>query len=122
STPDTPNNSISQTALEAQSATANVVLEATGQITVGSLTNHVLNLAQNSSGSFRMTSTTSGGITFLNATDTIQTAGGAITLQAQGMGALTNIGNLTSNGGQTTLESAGPSNVPGNISAGGGAV
>ena len=103
---DIAGNTVSEVALESLGDTADVILEATGQNRVSDLTDGVLDMAQTSAGSFGMTSTTSGGITFVDATNTIQTAGASITLQALGTGSLSNIGNLTSNGGAITLQAA----------------
>ncbi|HSH98553.1 MAG: hypothetical protein ACAH07_07510 [Methylophilaceae bacterium] len=108
-TADNGGNTISRGTLQAAAANANVVLEATGLITLADLGGGALSMAQTSSGSLRLTSTTTGGVTFANKADTISTQGGNITIQAQGSGAI-DIGNLTSNGGLISLSS-----VTGNI-------
>ncbi len=72
----TTTNGVAQNTLQAVGATTNIVLEATGQITVQTLTGGLLNLATGAGNSFRMTSTTSGGITFQTNTNEIRTAGG----------------------------------------------
>jgi len=116
-----PVNTVDEAVLENLAANANVVLEATGQITIGDLTTDgVLNMAQTAAGSFRITSTGSGGITFADPNDEICTAGGSITLQAQGTGSLSNIGKLTTNGGDVVLQSASSASLAGAIDTGGG--
>ncbi|MEK7293831.1 MAG: hypothetical protein AAB049_02530, partial [Nitrospirota bacterium] len=116
-------NGVAELTLEGLAGTTNVIREATGQITVSDLTDGLLNMAQTGgAANFRMTSTTSGGITFVDATNEIRTQGGNITLQAQGTGNLSNIGKLTSNGGAITLESATTIGLNGAINASSGAI
>ncbi|SNS97476.1 MULTISPECIES: filamentous hemagglutinin N-terminal domain-containing protein [unclassified Azospirillum] len=120
STADNGANTVSASTLQAINATTNIVLEATGLITVDTS----LNLKTGSSNSFTLRSTKAGGgITFTSATHEIATAGGAITLDASLTGSsLTNIGKLTSNGGNITLLSGNGVSLAGNINAGAGAI
>ena len=118
--PDTPLNTVSQGALEAVAGNNNVVLEAQGLITINDLSagggSGVLNMQQSAGFSLRMTSTTSGGILFQNVNNEIRTAGGDITLQAQGSGSLT-LGKLTAGGGNIDLESAASLTFNNNVTA-----
>ncbi|MBP7335489.1 filamentous hemagglutinin N-terminal domain-containing protein [Niveispirillum sp.] len=120
STADSGANTVSATTLQAINATTNIVLEATGLITVDTS----LNLQTGSGNSFTLRSTgAGGGITFTSATHEIATAGGAITLDASLTGAsLSNIGKLTSNGGNITLLSGDNVSLAGAINAGAGAI
>ena len=118
----TTTNGIAETTLEGLGATTNVVLEATGQITVKDLADNLLNMQQTSGNSLRITSTTSGGIHFDDANDEISTQGGGITLQANGTGSLSNIGKLTSNNGDIILQAANGITLQNNIAAGTGFV
>ena len=68
-------NKVAEATLENLLLNANVVLEATGLITLEDLADNVLNMAQTAAGSFRMTSTTTGGIVFADSNDEIRTAG-----------------------------------------------
>ncbi|MBI4293123.1 MAG: filamentous hemagglutinin N-terminal domain-containing protein, partial [Betaproteobacteria bacterium] len=120
---DGTSNGVAETTLEGLASTTGVVLEATGQITVNNLADNLLDMKQSGgAANFRMTSTGSGGINFLDAADEISTAGGSITLQAQGTGSLSNIGKLTSKGGAVLLESASSIGLAGNITTSGGLV
>ncbi len=119
---DAGGNTVSRGQLEAFNATTNITLEATGQVTVNNMAGNLVNLATGSGNSFTMRSTTSGGITFADSADEIRTAGGSISLLAQGSGALTSIGKLTTNGGAVTLTAGGLANLDGAISTTGGAV
>jgi filamentous hemagglutinin family protein len=120
STADNGANTVSASTLEAINATTNIVLEATGLITVDTS----LNLQTGSSNSFTLRSTgANGGISFTSAGYGITTAGGAITLDASITGSsLTNIGQLTSNGGNITLLAANGITLAGNINAGAGTI
>ncbi len=120
STADSGANTVSATTLQAINATTNIVLEATGLITVDTS----LNLQTGSGNSFTLRSTgAGGGVTFTSATHEIATAGGAITLDASLTGAsLSNIGKLTSNGGNITLLSGDNVSLAGAINAGAGAI
>ncbi|NQT16996.1 MAG: hypothetical protein HQ582_29835, partial [Planctomycetes bacterium] len=92
-----------------------------GHLTVqaGSIT---VNNTITTAGSVHVTSTDVGGIAFADGAGEIVTTGGSITLRAQGPGALVNIGNLTTGGGDVLLESATTTTVNGLINAGGGRI
>jgi mucin-19 len=96
-------NLVYQSTLEAESG--NIVLAATGQVTVDALSNNNLNLA--SASSLTVTSQNSGGIAFLNnaggTPSGITTQSAPVTLTASGSGSLQNIGQITTNGGNITL-------------------
>jgi filamentous hemagglutinin family protein len=96
-------NIVYQNALQNQSG--NIVLAATGQITVDALANNALNLANATS--LSITSSSSGGINFLNgilgAPSTIITHGAPVTLNASGSGALSNVASIVTNGGNIDL-------------------
>ncbi len=107
-------NTVSWGQIIAQGANANIVLEATGNITIDKITG-VLSGKEGSTvylplttGSLRISST-AGGITFVDTNDTIETQGGAITFQALGgnltVGTLSTTGSLL--GGNITLEATG---------------
>ncbi|NQU21563.1 MAG: hypothetical protein HQ567_09785, partial [Candidatus Nealsonbacteria bacterium] len=115
--PPLPPSTVAEATLEGLAFGANVILEATGQITVANLTDDLLNMAQ-TTGSLRITSTATNGITFADANDEIRSAGGALTLEAQGTGSLQNIGKLTTNGGALLLKSNGGMTLAGAINAG----
>lgn len=116
-------NTVSRGQLESLSGSANVVLQATGQITVDAMAGGTLNLATTAGHGFTLQSTQSGGIRFVDAATEIRTQGGDITLLAQGAGStLSNIGKLSSNGGAITLKSAGLVEVAGALNAGSGTV
>jgi len=120
-TADNGGNTISRGTLQAAAANADVVLEATGLITLADLGGGTLAMAQTSSGSLRLTSTMTGGVTFANKADTISTQGGNITIQAQGTGAI-DIGNLTSNGGLISLSSVTGNIGTANLNSGSGSI
>ena len=96
-------NIVYQSTLQAESG--NIVLAATGQVTVDALNNNNLNLA--SASSLSITSQNSGGIAFLNNSggtpSAITTNGAPVTLTASGSGSLQNVGQITTNGGNITL-------------------
>jgi filamentous hemagglutinin family protein len=96
-------DTVYQSALQTQSG--NVVLSATGQITVDAMTNNVLNFLNASS--LSITSQNTGGIVFLNgaggAPSGITTHNAPVTLTAAGSGSLSNIGTITTHGGDITL-------------------
>jgi filamentous hemagglutinin family protein len=96
-------DTVYQSALHTQSG--NVVLSATGQITVDALTNNVLDLANATA--LRITSQSSGGIAFLNglsgAPSGITTHDAPVTLNAAGSGSLDNLGTITTHGGDISL-------------------
>ncbi|WP_147253037.1 filamentous hemagglutinin N-terminal domain-containing protein [Thalassospira profundimaris] len=110
-------NTISASVLEGIAGTSNIILEATGLITVDTS----LSLQTASGHSFTLKSTGLGGITFTDATDTIATNGGDIVLQATSPGAsITNIANLSANGGTVLIQAARDIELAGNISTGTG--
>ncbi|PTT77497.1 hypothetical protein DBR42_25090, partial [Pelomonas sp. HMWF004] len=116
-------NTISRGRLESLAGTANIVLQATGQITVDAMAGNLINLATTAGHGFTLQSTQTGGIRFADAQTEIRTQGGAITLEAQGIGStLSNIGRLSTNGGAVTLQATGDISLAGNINAGSGAV
>lgn len=115
-------NTISRGLLEGLAATANITLEATGLITVNAMSGNLIDLATDGSHAFTLRSTTSGGIRFIDATTEIRTQGGDIVLQALGSGALTNIGKLTSNGGDIALTAGGGIQLANLVNAGAGNV
>lgn len=104
---------ISATALESMSATANVVLEALNDLTIADLGDNQLSFqATTGSVTFRADADRNGtGAFSMNATDRISTAGGAIAIYGSKISA----GNLSSNGGNISLTSPG-STVANNIS------
>ena len=114
------NNTVSRGLLESLAGTTNIKLEATGQITVADMA--AINLKTTAGHSFTMRSTQTGGIRFENSNTEISTQGGAITLEALGVGStLDNIGKLTSRGGAITLNATGDINLANLIDAGSGA-
>ncbi|WP_247884778.1 filamentous hemagglutinin N-terminal domain-containing protein, partial [Azospirillum formosense] len=93
-------NTVSKQVLESIAGNANIVLEASGQITVETS----LDLQTIAGHSFTLRSLTSGGIAFTDASYEIRTNGGDIVLEANGMASsLTNIGKLTTRGGAVRL-------------------
>ncbi|MGV2861852.1 filamentous hemagglutinin N-terminal domain-containing protein [Achromobacter sp. AGC39] len=114
------NNTVSRGLLESLAGTTNIKLEATGQITIADMA--AINLKTTSGNSFTLRSTQTGGIRFENSNTEISTQGGAITLEALGVGStLNNIGKLTSRGGAITLNATGDINLANVIDAGSGA-
>lgn len=114
------NNTVSRGLLESLAGTTNIKLEATGQITIADMA--AINLQTVSGNSFTLRSTQTGGIRFENSNTEISTQGGAITLEALGVGStLDNIGKLTSRGGAITLNATGDINLANVIDAGSGA-
>ena len=113
---------ISESALEAQLASANIILEATQDITMNDLSDNTLSLQASSGGggSITLTADADGngsGAFMMNSSDTIQTQGGGITIAGDGV----TIGNLASNGGAITIK-PGSTGSAGNVSAAGGTV
>ena len=104
--PNILGNTVSRGTIELIGSLNNVILEATGQITINNLVGNLLNIS-GAGRSIRITSTTSGGITFLDSNDEIRTDGGDIILQANGSGVLSNLGLLNAGAGTITLASAG---------------
>jgi trimeric autotransporter adhesin len=116
-------NTVSRGLLESLSGNANIVLQATGQITVDAMAGGLINLATTVGHSLSLQSTQSGGIRFADAGTEIRTQGGDISLEAIGLGStLSNIGKLSSNGGAITLHATGDIELAGAINAGSGAV
>ena len=114
------NNTVSRGLLESLAGTTNIKLEATGQITIADMA--AINLKTTSGNSFTLRSTQTGGIRFENSNTEISTQGGAITLEALGVGStLDNIGKLNSRGGAITLNATGDINLANVIDAGNGA-
>lgn len=112
-------NTVSASLLGSLAGNSNIVLQATGQITVDTS----LNLQTTAGHGFTLQSTQTGGIRFSDAQHEIRTQGGNITLQAQGVGStLSNIGKLSSQGGSITLDASGDIQLAGAINAGSGAV
>ncbi|WP_417843288.1 filamentous hemagglutinin N-terminal domain-containing protein [Thalassospira sp.] len=107
-------NTISAGVLEGIAGTTNIVLEASGLITVST----TLNLKTTSGHSVTLRSTGQGGITFSDSSYAILTSGGDIVLQATSPGAsITNIGNLISRGGDITVLAARDIELAGTIRA-----
>jgi len=116
-------NTVSRGLLEGMAGNANIVLQATGQITVDAMASGRIDLATTSGHGFTMQSTQNGGIRFVDSATEIRTQGGAITLEALGIGSsLANIGQLTTNGGAITLRATGDAQLGGAVNAGSGAV
>ncbi|WP_114857042.1 filamentous hemagglutinin N-terminal domain-containing protein [Azospirillum brasilense] len=93
-------NTVSKQVLESIAGNANIVLEASGLITVETS----LDLQTTTGHSFTLRSLTSSGIAFTDASYEIRTNGGDIVLEANGMASsLTNIGKLTTRGGAVRL-------------------
>ncbi|MEG3844613.1 beta strand repeat-containing protein, partial [Microcoleus sp. herbarium14] len=95
-------NTVSWELINVLGPNANIILEATGSITISNITGVVSGKADLvalplTSGSLRISST-GGGITFVDTNDTIQTQGGSITFQALG-------GNITAGNLSTTASS-----------------
>ncbi|WP_417069668.1 filamentous hemagglutinin N-terminal domain-containing protein [Niveibacterium terrae] len=116
-------NTVSRGLLESISGSANIVLQATGQITVDAMAGGLISLATTAGHGFTLQSTLSNGIRFVDANTEVRTQGGNITLEALGIGStLANIGKLSSNGGAVTLRATGDVQLGGAINAGSGAV
>jgi len=114
-------NIVSRGWLESQSGDASIELQATGQITIDAMAGKLINLATTSGNSFSLTSTESGGITFVDPQTEIRTQGGSIYLTSIG-GTLSNIGKLTSNGGDIALTADGDITLANTVDAGIGSV
>jgi filamentous hemagglutinin family protein len=116
-------NTVSRGLLEGMAGNANIVLQATGQITVDAMASGRIDLQTTTGNSFTLQSTLNGGIRFVDAATEIRTQGGDITLEALGIGSsLSNLGRLTTNGGDVTLRATGDIQLAGHINAGSGAV
>lgn len=93
---------ISLEVLEAQLPGANITLQAEDNITIDDIADNSLDLAMDSTGSFTLIADNDGdgtGTISMDASDAIVTQGGAIGMS----GAIINVGNITSNGGDVTL-------------------
>jgi filamentous hemagglutinin family protein len=116
-------NVVSRGWLESQSGDASIDLQASGLITVDAMAGHLINLATTSGNSFSLTSTDSGGITFIDPATEIRTQGGSIYLSALGAGStITNVGKLTTNGGDVALFADGDITLANTVDAGYGSV
>ncbi|MDQ2103304.1 filamentous hemagglutinin N-terminal domain-containing protein, partial [Azospirillum isscasi] len=97
-------NTVSKGVLESIAGNANIVLEASGQITVETS----LDLQTTAGHGFTLRSLTSGGIAFNDASHEIRTNGGDIVLEANGLSSsLSSIGKLTTRGGSVRLSATG---------------
>ncbi|MBE9226312.1 CHAT domain-containing protein [Phormidium sp. LEGE 05292] len=107
-------NTVSWAAIASLGGGANVVLEATGDITIGNVTGLTSGVTTNNlvdlkldTGSLRITST-NGSVNFQDVSDEIRTQGGAITVQALGGkltgGSFNTTGTTGSNTGNVNLE------------------
>jgi hypothetical protein len=103
--------SISESRLETLSAGANIVLQATNDITLNDLADNVLSIQANGSGSLTITADADGdgiGAFIMNSADTIQTQRGSVTIS----GVDVTIGHINTsidnrNGGDVTLTATG---------------
>lgn len=105
--PDVAPNSLSEVRLETIAAGTNVILEATNTITVENLADNTLAFAQTGSVTWRtIANGDNNGVRFLDANDTVTTAGASFTIEATGALLPTfgiDIGNVNTNGGNITL-------------------
>lgn len=109
--------------LEDLVATASLTLEADGLITIDKMANNLIDLKMGAGNSFTLRSLKSDGIVFADANTEIRTQGGSITLEALGVGStLSNIGKLTSNGGDITLLSNSGITLGNALNAGSGSI
>ncbi len=116
-------NTISRGLLESLSGNSNIVLQATGQITIDAMAGGAVNFQTTAGRSVTLQSTQTGGIRFVDANTELRTQGGGITLEALGLGStLTNIGKLNTNGGAIALRATGNIQIAGAINAGTGTV
>ncbi len=123
STATNAGNVVSRGWLEGQAATTNLTLEADGLITVEKMASNLIDLKTTAGNSFTLRSLKSDGIVFADAATEIRTQGGAITLEALGVGStLSNIGKLTSNGGNISLVSNSGITLSNALAAGSGNV
>ncbi len=107
-------STIYESELQGITATTNISLTATNSITINSLTTDgVLNLAQTAGRTVSFT-TGAGGFIMANTANTIQTAGGALTIITTG--GTSSLGNLATAGGLITLNIGGTATVSGVIS------
>ncbi|TBV17453.1 filamentous hemagglutinin N-terminal domain-containing protein [Stutzerimonas kirkiae] len=116
-------NLVSRGWLESQAANASITLEADGLITIEQMANQLIDLQTGLGNSFTLRSLQSDGIVFADSATEIRTQGGAITLEALGTAStLSNIGKLTSNGGDITLTSNSGIGLGNALDAGTGAI
>ncbi|TWB71841.1 hypothetical protein FBZ87_10685 [Nitrospirillum amazonense] len=111
-------NTVSSGKIVALTATSDVVLQASGLITVGNL--GTVNLG--SGHSLTLQSTATGGITFTSpsTTEIVASGGGNITLQSLGIGStITNVAKLTSDTGVITITANGNITLANTITGGG---
>ena len=116
--PDTALNTVAEQTLEALAAGTMLTLQATGDIRVDNLTDNLLNLALDPTGSFTLEST-GGAIRFLDTADEIRTAGAPITFDA---GTEVIAGLLSSGGGTITVTAGDTIFLDGAIDSDGGDV
>ncbi|MEF7613769.1 filamentous hemagglutinin N-terminal domain-containing protein [Aquincola sp. MAHUQ-54] len=117
------NNTVTRGWLEGQSGSANLTLEATGQITIDAMAGQLINLATTAGHQFTLRSTQSDGIRFADAATEIRTAGGSIRLEAIGIDStLANVGKLSTQGGGVTLLATRDVQLAGAVNAGAGTV
>ncbi|WP_313433295.1 two-partner secretion domain-containing protein [Stutzerimonas nitrititolerans] len=103
---DGTGNEVTRGWLENRAANANITLEADGLITIDKMASNLINLKTGTGNNFTLRSLKSDGIVFADANTEIRTQGGSINLEALGVGStLSNIGKLTSNGGDISLVS-----------------
>jgi len=103
---DGTGNEVTRGWLENRAANANITLEADGLITIDKMASNLINLKTGTGNSFTLRSLKSDGIVFADSNTEIRTQGGSINLEALGVGStLSNIGKLTSNGGDISLVS-----------------
>ena len=115
-------NVVSRGWLEGQAGDADIDLQATGQVTIDAMAGHLINLATGSGNSFSLTST-GAGIVFADPQTEIRTQGGSIYLSALGAGGtITNVGKLTTNGGDIMLTADGSISFANVADAGTGSV
>ncbi len=103
---DGTGNEVTRGWLENRAANANITLEADGLITIDKMASNLITLKTGTGNNFTLRSLKSDGIVFADANTEIRTQGGSINLEALGVGStLSNIGKLTSNGGDISLVS-----------------
>jgi filamentous hemagglutinin family protein len=111
-------STIYESELEGIASATNIALTATSGITIASLSDGNLNLAQ-TSGKTVTFSAGASGIVMANTSDTITTAGGALTFTTVATGGAITLGHLTTNGGNIAVTTTGASSI-GNISTANG--
>ena len=116
-------NEVTRGWLENRAANANITLEADGLITVDAMANNLIDLQTGTGNSLTLRSLKSDGILFADANTEIRTQGGSINLEALGVGStLSNIGKLTSNGGDISLVSNSGITLGNALTAGSGSI